>query len=379
MIDQEKKWVKSSVWGIHKKIAIYREGFGCTLINPADTSRLLGQKLPELSIKYAADTWPKSQVIGESDLAEALKKAFDKPGERKMNTRAILVIKNGEILAEAYADGITKDTPLLGWSMSKSVTATLVGILVKKGFWNLDSHIPIKAWQEDERSNIKLGNLLNANSGLQWDEDYGDVTNTTTMLYHESDFGQYAASFPAADAPTQNFKYSSGTTNILAKAMRDAFKTDQAYWTFPHKQLFGPIGASSFVLELDPSGNFAGSSYTYANARDWGKLGLLYLNQGNWNGQQIIDSTWVDFVQTTSQSSQGEYGGQFWLNRGGKFAKYDASAYWMGGYQGQQVSIHPEKDMVIVRLGVTYNRNDFDFSEIIGRIIEVAEMETERQ
>ncbi len=374
-VDHETKTVRSSVWGFHKKVALYREGFGCTMVKAADLRILENQGNRTGKTFYTPDIWPDEQRKGSPEMTAALQRAFDLPGENKKNTRAILVVKNGAIIGEAYGDGIDQNTPLLGWSMAKSVTATLAGILAKDGFWNLDTPMPIDGWQDDERAKIELNDMLHANSGLEWNEEYGSVTNTTLMLYHAYGFGAYAASFEAEYDPGEEFKYSSGTTNIIAAAMRQAFDGDMDYWNFPYRKLFGPIGAKTFTMEIDPSGHFAGSSYTYASARDWAKLGLLYLNNGNWNGRQIIDPTWVEFVRVPAEASEGAYGGHFWLNQGGHFPAYDSTSYWMGGYHGQQVSIHPDRNMVIVRLGVTYDREDFDFSEIIGGIIDVADAE----
>jgi CubicO group peptidase (beta-lactamase class C family) len=376
-IDREKQQVHSSVWGMHPKTAVYREGLGCSLVNDRDPAEVEKMKLDKNIINYDSAIWPKQQVKADGKLQEAIDYAFSDPGENPARTRAVVVVKDGQLIAEAYADGISPTTPLHGWSMSKSITSTFAGILAKEGYWNLNSALPVEKW-EDGRSAITLKNALQMSSGLHWEEDYGKVSNATIMLYGSDNMGAYAASQELEFEPGKNWEYSSGTTNIIAKAMEGAFPSLEEYQSAIYKKLFAPLGARSFVFETDASGHFAGSSYGYASARDWAKVGLLYLNNGHWQGQQVIDSSWVAFSHAPAPASDGEYGGHFWLNlplraqgqagRASKFSNYSQDAYWMGGFQGQQVSIHPSENLVIVRLGVTYNDEDFDFDKWVGMV-----------
>lgn len=366
-VNRETKTVRTSVFGLHPKAAIYREGLGCSLIHDRVKP---DEKLPEIKIQDMSG-WPDQPVGDSPELAAVLEKAFDKPGEEKLNTRAVLVIKDGEIAGEAYAEGITVDTPLLGWSMTKSLTATMAGVLVKDGYWDLDTTMPISEWEESPRDAITLRNVLHMASGLEWNEEYGEVSPATTMLYGSNNMGAYAASFPLEHEPETFFEYSSGTTNILSYAMASAFESDEEYIAFPYERIFKPLGAESFVLETDASGHFVGSSYGYASARDWGKLGLLFLNEGNIYGKQIIDSSWVRFCRTPTKESDGIYGGHFWIPHSRGELGYHPTDYAMDGFQGQRVSIHPEDNMVIVRLGVMYDESDFDFGAWVEEIREV--------
>lgn len=368
-IDYENKVVRTSVVGLHPKVAIYREGLGCTLIHGREKPE--GQ-LPDLGIRDKSD-WPAQAFSGEPELQAVLQKAFDAPGENVLNTRAVLVLKNGMIAGEAYADGITPTTPLLGWSMAKSLTATLAGVLEKDGFWNLNSKLPIAEWQGTPREEITLEQALHMATGLEWVEDYGTVSPATKMLYSSNSMGELAAGFPLEYEPGTFWEYSSGTTNILSYTMAEAFDSKQDYLEFPYLRIFKPLGAESFVLETDASGHFVGSSYGYASARDWAKLGQLYLNKGNMYGEQIIDSAWVDFCSTPVPESNGVYGGQFWFPHARGHEGYRPSDYAMDGFQGQTVSIHPEDEMVIVRLGVMYEESNFDFGAWVAEIREVVE------
>ncbi len=365
-VDTKNKTVFSNVLGMHPKKAVYREGMGCTIEGEKTLVEWPGEK-----IQYKAEIWP-DEVVPNPELQSVLAEAFDQGGESLLNTRAVIVVKDGKLIGEAYGPGITKATPLLGWSMAKSVTSCLTGILAKDGFWSPEDPMQIADWQVDERSKITLGNLLQMSSGLEWEEDYSKVSTATTMLYGTDGMGTYAASQPLAHEPNTHWLYSSGTSNIISKQLSTAFETHQEYIRFPYERLFGPIGAESFLIETDGDGYFVGSSYAYATGRDWAKLGLLYLNRGNWLGEQIIDSNWVAYSHSPAEASSNKYGAQFWLNAANKFQDYGSDAYWMDGFQGQQVAIHPEQNMVIVRLGVMYDEGNFDFSAWTAKVFQAS-------
>lgn len=368
-IDEKKKRVATSVLGLHKKVAVYRQGMGCALINQSNPNEIQKESLPLDEIQYSQEIWSDEQVKGDSHFQKVLQTAFDSTSEKNLLTRAVLVIKDGELIGEAYANGIDQNTPLLGWSMTKSITSILAGILVKKGELNIDNSMPVESW-EDERSEITWKHALNMSTGLKWEENYGAVSPATKMLYSSDDMGMSAASWPLDYEPGTYWEYSSGTTNIIARELQTFFDTQDAYQLFPYRELFSKVGARTFRIETDASGHFVGSSYGYASARDWAKLGLLMLNEGNWYGEQIIDTSWVDFCREPVADSDGKYGGHFWLNRGNTFTHYSSEAYWMSGYQGQQVAIHPKKNIVIVRLGITNTRGEFDFDGFTRRVME---------
>ncbi len=363
------KTVRSSVLGMQSKTAIYRPGYGCTLLSGVPAKRLR-ENAATVRVEYAPQRWPDRLVEGGPKLRAALRSAFDTTKTPVMRTRAVAVIKDGRLIGEAYAKGFDRTTPLLGWSMTKSLTAALVGILVHRGDISLDDPLPIEEWKNDERRNITWAMALHMESGLSWTEDYASVSPATIMLYEKPDMGAYAQSQPLEADPGTHWEYSSGTTNILARALRTYFPSNAAYQEFPSKALFGPIGASSFIVETDASDHFVGSSYGYATARDWAKLGLVFLDNGRVGDQVLLDSAFVEFCRRPSPQSDGNYGGHFWLNAHGNNSGYRANDYWMNGFQGQRVSIHPEENMVIVRLGVTYDPTDFDFNSWTTRVLD---------
>ncbi len=368
-VDFENKTVYTSVMGMHPKKAIFRDGMGCSLIhNEAEPMAALGKiGIQDLS------GWPEEEIKGSAEMQNILQKAFDKDGENLLNTRAVVVVKNGEIVGEAYGPGINKDTPLLGWSMAKSITAILTGILAQEGYWDLSSNLPISDWKGTEKEKITLANALNMSTGLEWEEEYGSVSSATKMLYSSSNMGATASSYEPEHAPGEFWEYSSGTTNIISYAMASAFPTDKDYIEFPYKSLFKPLGTETFVLETDASGHFVGSSYGYASARDWAKMGLLFLNKGNMYGEQIVDSSWVEFCATPVSQSDGVYGGQVWFPHARGQEGYKPIDYALDGFQGQIVSVHPEDNMVIVRLGVMYDETSFDFGAWTKEIREILE------
>ena len=231
--------------------------------------------------------------------------------------------------------------------------------------------VPLPSWREDERKDITLNHLLRMQSGLAWDEDYSTISDVTEMLFMESNMAASQAKKDVVAQPTDVWNYSSGTSNLLSGLMRTKFDDYQNYLNFPYKALIDKIGMHSMLFETDLVGNFVGSSYGWANTRDWGRFGQLYLHNGNWNGEQLFDPNWISYVTTPTLHSDGIYGAHFWLNANGKFPDVPRDMYSANGYQGQHVFIIPSKDMVIVRTGLAedpqFNTNTF-IKEILEAI-----------
>lgn len=373
-INDSEKFVASSVYGLKKRKAIYREGLGATLINDAfDVSK--PHEIPKrsklnnnLPFPYG-NLEPKDTVFSTIDytkLQKAIDNAFDKKGEKNKRTRSVLVIYKDKIIAEKYADGFSKTSRLLGWSMTKSITATYFGILQHQGKINIMKPAPIAKWANDERSKITINDLLHMNSGLEWEEDYGKISDVTKMLFQSEDMTQSQIEKPLVGKPNNTWNYSSGTTNLLSGILRKQFKTHQEYLDFWYASLIDRIGMNSMVVETDMAGNFVGSSYSWATTRDWAKFGLLYLHKGNWNGEQIFDKSWTKYVATPTNTSNGKYGAHFWLNAGGDFPDVPKDFYRCSGYQGQMVAIFPSHDLVIVRMGLS---EEFNFNAFLSEII----------
>ena len=276
--------------------------------------------------------------------------------------RAIVVAHNGRIVGERYGEGFSPETPLLGWSMTKSVNAAIVGTLVKSGKLAVDRKQLLEPWKADGRAAISVADLMAMSSGLAFNEDYGDVTDITRMLYLERDMAGFAAAKPLAEPVGTVFSYSSGTSLILSRLWQDAAGAEAM--SYPKRALFDPIGMASAVLEPDAHGTFVGSSYLYATARDWARFGQFLLQDGVWNGQEILPPGFVAWMREEAPVSKGQYGkGQVWLYgpEGDTPVGQDPDVgfdlpddtYWLEGHDGQSVAIVPSKKLVVVRMGLT--------------------------
>jgi CubicO group peptidase (beta-lactamase class C family) len=386
--------IVASVLGMAKQTAVYRPGLGCTLVNELSKAALKKQAW-HLAVTPAInpDTidWPMGDRIpvlktdsqmaqpAELLLPQAVQAAFMNPKEdQPVRTRAVLVVHKGRLLAEQYAPGFDRHHRQLSWSMAKSITGTLVGMLVKEGKLSLDQAPPVAAWKSatDGREKITLRHLLQQTSGLDFEENYSKATDATNMLFRKADMAAYTAGHSLKETPGSEFYYSSGNSNILSGIIRTTLG-DSAYHRYPYEQLFYKLGIYSAVMETDPAGNFVGSSYVFATARDWARLGLFYLQNGNWQGEQILPENWVQLATTpVSVAPQGEYGFQLWLNAGNpagsanrKYPSLPADLYYFSGYEGQQVLIIPSRELVIVRLGQTANSRWFDTETFVNRIL----------
>ncbi len=364
-LDAEKGEATVTLWGwAASQTAIYRPGLGCTLLageKPYETRAYTPPPAPALD---ASVPWPAGDAPAQTDarLAPVLDRWFAETNpQNPRRTRAILVVKDGQIIAERYAEGYGKDTPFLGWSMTKSVTNALLGILVQQGKLDIMAPAPVPEWAaaDDPRHLITTDQLIRMSSGLESSEDYGDLkSDVVQMLYNSSDMGAYAANKPLVAPPDTLWHYSSGTANILARLIRHTIGgniTD--VWAFPQQALFHRIGVTSAVIEPDASGTFVGSSYMYATARDWARFGQLYLQDGQWEDEQILPPGWVDYTRTPAPASHGQYGALWWLNYGSgddkEWPGVPEDAYAAEGHDGQYVVVIPSRNMVIVRLGVS--------------------------
>jgi CubicO group peptidase (beta-lactamase class C family) len=373
-VEPEAKTLTASALGV-KRTAVFREGFGCTLLvdQTADQLRAaLGDVgNPQPDSRSPSRSW---QMVGEAEekkldrqvLEKAIAAVFE---NQKLKTRAVVVIQDCRLIAERYADGFHADMPLPGWSMTKSVTDALIGIRVRQGKMNPNAPLDLKAWQEpgDPRSAITLNQMLRMSSGLKWNEESPDYLNDMTrMLFRESSMAGFAAKASVAEAPGKDWVYSSGTTNLICQALRNSFEEDRDYWDFPRRELFEPLGMSSAVFELDESGTFVGSSYCFATARDWARFGQLYLDDGIVDDRRILPEGWVAGASKPTEGSKGRYGRHFWLPRD---KNLPAGTFYCRGFEGQLIAIVPEKQAVIVRLGSTRDRKAWDLDAFTGSII----------
>jgi CubicO group peptidase (beta-lactamase class C family) len=311
------------------------------------------QALPEqdAAVVWPTDEWPRGEPRGDIErLEDALDQFSAQPPDMGVGL-ALVVVQGGRLVAERYGPDTTPDTPLISWSMAKSITHALVGIAVREGRLDIDTPAPVPEWAGDDRHAITTRQLLQMRDGLDFVEDYVDaeVSHCIDMLFGSGrdDVAAYAAARPLAHAPGTTWNYSSGTSNIVARIVGDAVGDILA---FMHRELFDPLGMSSAVARVDGAGTFVGSSFVDATARDFARFGLLYLRDGIWDGRRLLPVGWVDDARTfTAHDPDGlfDYGAHWWLwrDRHGSFACH--------GYEGQFIVCVPDVDVVIVRLGKT--------------------------
>jgi CubicO group peptidase (beta-lactamase class C family) len=282
----------------------------------------------------------------------------------KRNTRAVLVLYKGEIIAERYAPGFGPDTRLAAWSCTKSVFQALYGIAERDGKLNQMDPAPVPAWQQpgDPRAGITLDMLLRMSSGIDFTEvDYSPPAQLTDMLFAHPGAAEYFMGLPLAYPPDTHWAYGSGTTNLLSWVLRQAYG-DDAYYELPYKELFSKIGMRSAYLEADATGTWVGSSYLFATARDYARFGLLYMNDGMWQGERILPEGWAKYAMTaTPTAPKNNYGAQWWRPTLDDRAAAEArgvplpeDAFNASGFEGQKIVVIPSKELVIVRLGLCY-------------------------
>jgi CubicO group peptidase (beta-lactamase class C family) len=394
-VDFATRSVSASFPGVPSQHAIFREQRGCTLLAGASDAELresggahpIALSLPVPQKKSTSvQTIPQLKNLPDASrekIAQALDKAFsEKDRKNPVKTRAVIVQYDGRTIAERYAPGFSASTPLSGWSLAKSAMNALVGILVYEGKLSIDRPVAIAEWSghEDKRKIITLDHLLRMNSGLKFDETNGPfVSDVNVMLLRSRDTAAYALARPLKYDPGTHWQYSSGTTNIISRIIRDCMGGKGAdYQSFPHQSLFDKIGMANAVLESDEAGNFVGSSFMYATARDWARFGQLYLQDGIWEDKRILPEGWVAYsTRPTPTATERPYGAHFWLNRrnstdskGYPFEKLPPDLFYASGFEGQYVVIIPSRKLVVVRLGMTKNGKAWDMEAFISDILE---------
>jgi CubicO group peptidase (beta-lactamase class C family) len=374
-VDANLKTATSSVFGALKRTSFFREGLGSVLIDDEfdiDQKFLTPKRTPNtytLHYPYGTGTPSDSTFanINYKQLKTAINLAFVENDKKfKKNTRAVIALYKDHLIAEQYGENFNKNTPLLGWSMAKSLLATIVGVLdyqkkidVQKPVVEL---LNLKNWEKDDRSKITTNHLLKMTSGLAWEEDYTQISDATRMLFLERDMTKTQAYKKLIYAPGSKFNYSSGTSNLISGILRAQFKTQQEYLDFPYTELIDKIGMNSMLFETDMEGNYVGSSYAWATARDWAKLGLLYLHKGNWNGTQIFNKSWADYVAKPTKASNYSYGGHFRTTTLDGFPNVPNDMYFAYGYHGQFTMVIPSMDLVVVRLGLTHEDKKYIYA-----------------
>jgi CubicO group peptidase (beta-lactamase class C family) len=388
-INEEDSSVTGSVWGLAKRKAIYRKGLGCTLVNDFSEQEIRSQPYtlaPAVYPNCDSIPWPYGDkmtdgippTVDTMALQRTIDGAMQTTWEGKpAYTRAVVVVYDGRIVAEQYAPGFDKNTVMLGWSVSKSLTSALIGVLVKEGRLDPDAPAPVPEWKGTDKEKITLKHLLQQTSGLAFEEAYAKPSEVTNMLFKRGDMAAFTANRPLKHQPGTVFNYCSGNSNILSRIIRHVVG-EQDYVAFPYQSLFHKLNMYSMLLEPDASGTFIGSSYSYATARDLARFGLLYYNNGVWNGEQILPAGWVqESIRPFAADKRQHYGYQFRLNG---FSEKDLTKRWYSdvpadmffadGYGGQNIYIIPSKKLVVVRTGLRNMDDNRFLKEVIQAINE---------
>jgi CubicO group peptidase (beta-lactamase class C family) len=368
--------------------SVYRPGCGCGVVGDFSIEEIKQQsnlKYKELS-ENTQQTWQTvNDTIGGVNylaLNKIVNGAFEETAktiEDTKNTRAVLVHYKGNLIAEKYGEGFHGDLPLRGMSMTKSIISALAGILVHQDKLDINQTTGLPAYENatDARKNITIDQILKMTAGYDYDEAYeSDPRNLlSTMLMTQGDMADFADDVPLRATPGETWDYQTVHSVLLSKVVRNHAGSFNDYMKLVHEDFFNKVGMHHSFLQADASGTFIGGAFAYASPRDWMRFGLLYLNDGiAENGERILANDWVKYTNTPSNASLNSraYGAQFWLNAKSKnqwIPNLPEDMFAAKGHYGQYVIIIPSMDLVIVRLGQTYNKKAFDIDKFIVEVL----------
>ena len=386
-VDQARRSVTVSAPEVPPRTATYNGDQGCSILpRGEDQIHFKPVPVPKPLPHAATEPWPAGDASPASLLpagvdASALGTALDwSMAQTEHNTRAIVVVYGGKIVAERYAVGWTGDTPQIGWSEGKSITAALVGVLVRRGLLRVDDVAPVKEWRAagDPRGQIAIRDLLRMSSGLDFGnlgmtgpESYTRANKHMRIYFDGLNVFEHAVNQPLEIPPGTQWRYRNSDPLTLGRIIRETVEArGENYLTFPQRALFDRIGARNFVLETDAWGNFVMTGFDYGSAHDWARFGLLHLRNGVWQGNRILPEGWVQFVSTPAPADKNRgYGGLFWLNRGGAWKGVPEDAFMSSGFMGQHTMIVPSRDTVVVRMGPSPGGSQRYFEEIVSRVL----------
>ncbi|HMB87900.1 MAG TPA: serine hydrolase [Methylomirabilota bacterium] len=390
-VDRAARDVSTTLGGRFEMRAVYHDGVGCTVVHPASVSAATPLPAPSTAASMNAAGAPGAgrDIAGPAvvepasgPLRAALDRVFAEPaGGPVRGTKAVVVVHDGRVVAERYAPGYALDTPMLSWSMNKSVVNALVGILVRQGRLAVGAPAPVPAWRDpsDPRHPITVEQLMRMTSGLALDETNSGFDPASRMLFTEPDMAGFAEAAALAAPPGTRYHYSSPSTLILSRVIRDAVGGRAEHVRrFAERELFAPLGMRGVTLEFDATGTQVGSTYMYATARDWARFGLLYANDGVADGRRILPEGWVAYSASPTPGSRDGYAAGFFTNRGeSEFGRLrvrggmPADSFFASGTQGQRIVVAPAHHLVVVRLGRSQDWATFDIRGLIRLVADV--------
>ena len=381
-VDREARVVRAGLLGFAGRgLAVARDGTGCASVPDGDLQAAAAHRVARApSLPGAPLPWPQGELVGAplADLQALLRDpALTGPG-----MRAVLVLRDGRVVAETYAEGFAAHTPLAGWSMTKTVTAALIGTLMNQRRLGFGDTRLFAEWGLDARAGISLGDLMAMSSGLAFNEAYGSVSDVTRMLYLEPDMAHFAAGQPLLHAAGTKFSYASGSTVLLSRLWQGKLADPAQALAYPRTALFEPLGMRTAVMEADARGTFVGSSYMHASARDWARFAQLLLDDGMAAGRRLLPPGFVSLLRQPAPAAAGRYGrGQVWLRgpRGALPADQDADTgfalpadtFWMLGHDGQSIALVPSRNVAVVRLGLTPSRLGYRPQALLQAVLAV--------
>ena len=367
-VDRNDRQVRAALLGVFAgSRAVYRDGLGCAVTPSGEVMTDAPQVTIMPASEAAAMPWPVGEMVDSDQQVAAI---LSNPALTGPGMRATVVLHGGRIVGEIYGDGFSEDTPLLGWSMTKTVNAAIIGTLIRQGRLRLDERGLLPQWRGDPRAEITLADLLAMEDGLTFNENYGSVTDVTQMLYLEPDMAAFAADAPLGAEPGQRFSYSSGAAVLLSRIWMNSLGDPKAALAYPQQALFRPLGMRSAVMEVDAAGTFVGSSYMYATARDWARLAHLLLRDGVWNEERLLPENFVKSMSQPNTTSGRRYSKmQTWL--AGEDADLPDDAFFLQGHDGQSIAVIPSLDLAVVRLGLTPRRQGYDVTPLVQEIMKI--------
>ncbi len=373
-VDKDKSKVTARLLGYAApRSSIYRPGYGCMNLADETITPSTLPAPPQPTIPDANVEWPVGNHAGAS-FDPGLAGILSDDTLRGPGMRAIVVVHHGKIVAETYGAGFDEKTPLVGWSMTKTVNAILAGRAAQMGLLSFDDKNLFPEWAKDERKDISLKSIAAMQSGLIFNEDYGDVSDVTRMLYLQPDMAKFTMSQPLEAKPDTKFNYSTGASVVIARYWMNKMPDKATALAFPRKELFNPLGMQSAVLEVDQADTFAAGSYLYASGRDWARIGQFLLQDGVWNGTRLVSEDFMTMMRTANSTSDGVYTQmQSWLTGPGgeSNASFGAPAdtLWLQGHDGQTVAVVPSRDLVVVRMGLSPSRLAYRPQTLLAAIV----------